>query len=143
MVGGKEQNEVWSAFRVGRRGHVNIIKDKPKEIIAEHDGFAFINTTHKRHFEFSEDTITIIDYLKSDTKDKSAISYLHFYPGVEFSYSKNGIYGLSLQILFKGHNDLLIDSYEKAIGYDHHQQAIKAVIKFREKLETVIKIRNK
>src|SRR5699024_7856348 len=37
MVDGKEQQEVWSAFRVGRRGHVERLKDEPNEIIARHD----------------------------------------------------------------------------------------------------------
>jgi hypothetical protein len=143
MVEGREQNEVWSAFRVGRRGHAQILKDQPQRIIAEHDGYAFMDVIHRRCFEFSKDTITITDYLRSDNKGEPAISYLHFHPGVKFSYSKNGISGSSFQILFKGHNDLLITPYEKAIGYGRQQQALKAIVKFSEKLETVIKIRNK
>src|SRR5699024_5675775 len=83
MVAGKEQNEVWSAFRVGRRAHAEILTDKPNELVAHHDGYHFLGITHERRFECSEDVIIITDRLKGASPSEAVVSYLHFSPGVE------------------------------------------------------------
>lgn len=141
MIEGKEQNEVWSAFRVGRRGHVQVLQDEPQKVIAQHDGYEFLDIIHRRCFEFYEDTITITDYLQGGVEQTSdAISYLHFSPGVELQSKENGIHSSLFQISLIGHEAFSVNTYKKATGYGQRVQANKVNIRFKNKLEIHIKM---
>lgn len=141
MIEGKEQNEVWSAFRVGRRGHVQLLQDEAQKIIAEHDGYEFLDIIHRRSFEFYEDTITIIDYLQGGVEQTAdAVSYLHFSPGVELRQKEDGIHSALFQISLSGHESFSVGTYKKATGYGQIVQANKVKIRFENKLELHINI---
>lgn len=140
MVNGKEQNEVWAAFRVGRRGHVEILEDFEKRIKARHDGYAFIDVIHERHFEFGKDTITICDSLKGKNANIRGAFYLHFYPGVQIQEVENEVKGEFFTISFSGYPKIQLDTYQKALGYKKLKDANRAVIFFENELITKINI---
>lgn len=140
MVDGKEQNEVWSAFRVGRRGHVKILTDKENKIKAEHDGYQFMGVMHERQFKFDTDELIIRDCLKREETRNPGVFYLHFAPGIEVQQAVDGIEGNGFKISFTGHSSIHLDQYKKATGYAKYKEAVQVNIGFRDELITQIKI---
>lgn len=140
LVEGREQNEVWSAFRVGRRGHVEVLNDRANEVIAGHDGYHFLNITHERHFEIDNDCFTIIDTLRSKRDKAEGSFFLHFYPSLEINRTQEGIEAETFKITFEGGKRIKLDTYDKALGYYNTRQAQKVTVDFDNKLKTKISI---
>ena len=73
-VEGRNSDEVWSGFRVGRQCKVSLLNDEKNVIIACHDGFG---KKCYRKFELLDDKFCIEDHF-----DGEAISYVHLADGV-------------------------------------------------------------
>ena len=73
-AGGRNSDEVWSGFRVGRQCRVALLKDEKNVIAACHDGFG---KKCYRKFELLDDKFCIEDQF-----DGKAISYVHLAEGV-------------------------------------------------------------
>lgn len=73
-VEGRNSDEVWSGFRVGRQCKVSLLKDEKNVIVACHDGFG---KKCYRKFELLDDKFCIEDHF-----DGEAISYVHLADGV-------------------------------------------------------------
>src|SRR5690606_21045496 len=61
VIDGKNQSQVWSGFRVGKRAKVNIIEESAGTLIARHNGYKDLGLVHERTFSFAENCVTILD----------------------------------------------------------------------------------
>jgi uncharacterized heparinase superfamily protein len=90
MVNGKEQSEIWSAFRVAKRAkpiHANIEKTDTHKIrfCGAHDGYKKLpgNVIHERTVEFNETNAwTIIDRIMGKRKHQVK-NFIHIHPDLK------------------------------------------------------------
>jgi hypothetical protein len=66
-INSANSSQVWGGFRVGKRAFVSVLQDKPKHIIAFHNGFD--KTIHKREFLFNVQEIILKDELSGKVKE--------------------------------------------------------------------------
>ena len=130
LVNGKDSNEVWGGFRVGKRANVKIHYDTPNTIIASHDGFGK-SCLHTRSFSIQNDNFVIADSLSSEA---DAISILHFAPEVEIIFSDSRMVVTNLAtIRLEGANAVKIDNACISTGYNTFKQIKTLRIHFSEK----------
>ena len=139
VIQNKDQSEVWSGFRVGKRANVNILKDTHAIVSAEHDGYkdAF-KVTHNREFEFTGANIIIKDKINS-SRHLSGKAYFHFNEDVkvgktgEFTYSLN-----DANAHFIGPKHVAVEAFEYATGYNSYKQGKVIIAEFEHELQSVI-----
>lgn len=130
-IGGKDSSEVWGGFRVGKRAKVTILKDKPYEVIAWHNGFGS-QGKHFRKFILEEDGFKVED---SVSTNKEAISWLHLSPESKIlSYSNELIVTTIGNIDITGASKVEIADGEVSVEYNRFL-AVKIIkIHFSHKL---------
>jgi hypothetical protein len=70
-VNAGNQSDVWSAFRIGKRAKLTVLKDDSECIAASHNGYGSVNV--QRTFTNKNNCLTINDYIK-EKKTGSHIS---------------------------------------------------------------------
>ena len=137
IIGGENQSEVWSGFRVGRRANIVIENESPLSLCATHDGYVHnFGVLHKRHFNFDINSIQITD--KIGTKNGTAI--LHFHPDckVEIIDSNTVFIDQFAKLSINGATQISLGNYEFANGFNRYEQATELIIDFIGTLETFI-----
>ena len=79
-INNKDSSEVWSSFRVARRARPQFQTQKTQVVIeASHDGYRRLATknTHRRSWQFSDQTIEITDSIDGPFETATAYFYLH------------------------------------------------------------------
>jgi uncharacterized heparinase superfamily protein len=136
MLNGVEQTEVWGAFRVARRAKAYIIKDEPIHLIATHDGYNRFGLYHQRSFKLKQNAFEIVDTLNKPTHAKA---WIHFHPSVNFSERNPGTYFADfVQINVEGYDQIFVEKYHFAQGFNKLKEAIRIQINFSEKIKTTI-----
>jgi hypothetical protein len=74
-VAGREQSEIWGAFRVARRARIKKLEEGSSFLEAMIEGFPPLHIRHTRRFEFHDDSIVIKDSLSNSAE---AYSRFHF-----------------------------------------------------------------
>lgn len=137
VVDRKNQSDVWGGFRVGKRAKINILKDEPSIIEAEHNGYKPI--IHNRTFSFEDNLIEINDVLSSSKKSNRAI--FHFHPDRKIKLIENKvIIDDRHTIEFKNITKVYLESYNYPLGYNKYHKSIKCVVNFQTALESQILI---
>lgn len=133
----KNSSQVWSGFRVGNRANVILIKDTNESLIAEHDGYKNINSSHKREFFIKKSEINIRDTINKTLKGKASF---HFHPNVEIEMnllSQEIIFNTG-KISFKGSIKIEKFHYDYSQGFNKKIKATKIEVSFIGILETKI-----
>lgn len=133
-IGDYEQSEIWSSFRVAKRAKIISLKEDKNRVEATHDGYKKIGIKHLRKFESYEDEIIIIDSIEKENKADefpTAVSHLHFYPGIEVGLEENSIKTNLAKILIDGAEKIEIDDYNYAKGYNNLEKSKVVKIIFR------------
>ena len=138
MVAGLDQSEMWGSFRVARRAYVKAVEEGKNFIAASHTGYERIGATHRRRFEFNDREIRINDEVHSK-KPYDCEALLHFHPDVRLQVSLEGILADDCKIICDGAARIELQNYEYAPEFNRLIPAKMAVIRFRKKLETVIR----
>lgn len=128
-------SDVWGGFRVGRRAKAWIIEENDISLVCQHDGF---KTKHKRNLKFGDTYLIISDEIKSN----DAFAHFHFYPGLQIQTSKtSNIFTIqgNTTITFENADEIKIESYRFARGFNATLSAQKITIKFAYHLKTTIK----
>ena len=135
----KEQSEVWSAFRVGRRARVDVKADDAKKLVAIHDGYQPWGITHERTWLMEEDHICIKDRLIGK-ENASGKFYLHFHPSLlgEVSVDSNRVKAGAINIEFESVDEIKKYSYDCPDGYNQYIKAPKIEVHFVGELESRI-----
>lgn len=88
-IGGRDQCEMWAAFRVGRRGRPRDVAWQPRDdgfrLAAWHDGYHRLpgGPVHERVFEWSrEEGLTIVDTVKAGRPVRAA-ARVHLHPALQ------------------------------------------------------------
>ena len=137
VVAGKNQSEVWSGFRVGKRAKTKVTVDNQTELRAEHDGYKGLGIVHRRIFKFHNKRISIQDQVEGSPEHLKEF-HLHFAPSMKVE-QKNGIIEFDFgQLKFTGAKGLRIENYEMALGYNLYEKAKKLIVCFNGSLATEI-----
>ncbi len=137
MIEGREQSDVWSAFRVGKRAYAEILEETNHYLKATHSGYKEFGASHIRSWTLDDKTLTITDEING--KGVRSIAYLHFHPDV--SVTKQGTNVLKagdIKIRFDGAETIELKPYKYAQGFSQHKEAVKAQISFSGKLNSTI-----
>ena len=138
-INGKNNNEVWSAFRIGRRARVNLLKDSKNYLEAEHNGYRFLKSTHHRSWEIKDSKIIISDCLSTREENTCELN-IHLHPEVEIKTIGNGEYLLNneLIILFDSPSKIKLESYEYCEGFNKTISSKRINVLFNQRLTTEI-----
>lgn len=139
----KNNNEVWSAFRVGRRAKVNLIEDSTQKLEAEHNGYRYLNSTHRRSWEIGNSKIIISDYLNSPKEIIGTLN-LHLHPEIEIMSTSNNSLKLNnnIQISFNADSEIQINDYNYSDGFNKLRSSKKISVNFSKSLTTEISYEN-
>lgn len=135
-VSDKDSSEVWSSFRVGNRANVEILKEDNATILASHDGYCTLETTHKRQWNFSANKVEITDWLNGQITQGKA----HCWFSIETSpiLKEQTVIANSTTITFGNADSVKLIKAQIPTGYNLFQSNYKLEIAFRNKLTTII-----
>lgn len=139
----ENNNEVWSAFRVGRRAKITLLKDSNNYLEAEHDGYRFLKSTHRRSWDIKDSKILISDYL-SIPKENSCELNIHLHPEVEIKSIGDGKFLLNNEIIvsFDSQSKIKLKSYDYCEEFNKTRSSIKINILFDKRLTSEIYYEN-
>lgn len=137
----KNQSEVWSAFRVGRRARVNILSDEKNRVYASHNGYKNIGITHFRSFEFFKQKIIIKDSLKGSQKN-IAESHIHFHPDRSVIMISNNIIEIDkkIHLKFYGYKNIKIKDFKYSLGFNKNKTGKKIIADIKYESKIIIKL---
>lgn len=119
-----EPNEIWNAFRVGRRGHISKLDTDihRKYAYAEHSCYSHLNIKIAREVEITENTISWSEIIDTDRLQEFE-SNLHFAPGIicklsgcDFSLFKNEKHIATLKVPENTEHQVLSSPYSVEFG---------------------------
>ena len=138
VVNGRNSSDVWGGFRVGKRAEATIEEDGAQVLCARHDGYRDQGATHRRKWVFHEKEIEITDEV--DGKPAVAEAFLHFDNHVKVSRNDGLLSADDVMIELHGAEQIVLEGYEQALGFNKRQKAQCARIGFRGRLVTKIRI---
>ncbi|HTH58194.1 MAG TPA: alginate lyase family protein [Cyclobacteriaceae bacterium] len=139
IVNEKNQSEVWSSFRVGKRATIIRTEENDHKIRASHDGYASLNVVHERSWGWLEDEFEIVDEIIGG-RDVSAVAYIHFPPGLTPKIEGVTVHVGPVVITFKGQQHILLEQYDYATAYNKLNKGDVLKVSFKRGLETRIKL---
>ena len=135
-INNQNSSQVWSGFRVAKRAKVNLQVDDVDKIVASHNGFK--NCKHTRTFNLQSTIFSIEDVIATKTKGKA---HFHFHPECEVKIVNNQkLVANGVELSFVGQENIEIEDYHFAKGFNSTIIAEKVVVLFTEKLVTEIKV---
>jgi Uncharacterized protein conserved in bacteria len=132
-ISGKNQSDVWGGFRVAKRAKVINLNESSNQITATHDGYKDLNCNHNRMFTILKNEILIQDKITGNQLGKA---YLHFHPTVKVIQDNQYIRGDFGHILFDDQAQIRLTDYQHAAGFNQTSTAIRAIIEFKQALQT-------
>lgn len=136
-VNDQDSSHVWKAFRVGKRAKVNLIKDTPDVIIAEHDGYGK-NCMHQRKFYWEDNGFSIEDTISTN---EETISYIHLAPEVKGSIDDNNtlfVYMNDRPVSVVGATNIEIQKQKVSTRYHQKEEIDVFAISFKGHLKYTI-----
>ncbi|OUU44689.1 MAG: hypothetical protein CBC16_01660 [Verrucomicrobia bacterium TMED56] len=143
QVNNKDSSEVWSGFRVARRAYPFDLKIEELEnfvnISCAHDGYKRLNGNiiHKRHWQFSKNSLIIKDQINGSFE--SAYAYFHFHPSVVIKKNKNFSWKIEMpngqQVILQvrvGETFVEKSYYSSEFGKKFDSQCLKVALDKRE-----------
>ena len=130
-IDGKDTSEVWGGFRVGSRAKVTLLKDRPNEVEAWHNGFGSLGKHHRR-FAISANRFEIEDTVSTH---REAESWLHLAPDVTIiAHSPTGIITNKGRIEISGASEVEITEGQASTRYNQFSPSQIVRIRFTGKL---------
>lgn len=142
MIRDFEQSELWAGFRVARRAKVFDIFSGENQISAKHNGYKRMGYIHSRSFSWFKKEIIIQDKLRKSSQG-AAKAMFHFHSDVKkpkIDANKVILNDHNISILFSGHSDINIFSYDLCQGFNKTIKAYKIVVNFDKELKTKINL---
>lgn len=134
-VNDRNQSEVWSGFRVGRRAKVRIICEDRNSIAAL---ASYIGIKHTRKFEVLQNSIKILDSVNSLS---SSVARFYLHPSILVSSSTDCEVNLSngITVTFESIFGISIEEYDYAEGFNKLKKGMVIEAFFKGKIETIIR----
>lgn len=138
VVGGENQSQVWSGFRVGKRAKTTILEGANNRFKAFHDGYKKRGVIHTRTFLAAPEQLVIEDDLKSNTE---GVFHLHLHPDRMIRKESPLVYRIDEKIRIEFHPGVQVaeEDYQYSESYNKYQAAWKLVVTFVGKLQTTIR----
>jgi uncharacterized heparinase superfamily protein len=140
MVMDRDQSEVWSSFRVGRRAKIKSTEETENRISATHNGYESIGVVHQRTWQWKSNTIEIEDKLIGKTLSKNATAFFHFHPTVDVIQENNVIIGNKFKMTFNGPHVIRLANYAYAAGFNLTQPGKVLIVSFEDYLKTTLTV---
>ena len=139
-VNGTNNNEVWGAFRVGRRAKTKILSDTSSKLEVAHDGYNSFKITHLRKWEKKGKEIRILDSILG-FQNLSTEAHFHFHPSTLINQKKKSLLLLNNHIQFEisNYDTIELKQYEYCLGFNQTIPATKVTISFRSYLAIAIR----
>jgi Heparinase II/III-like protein/Heparinase II/III N-terminus len=138
QVNDLEQSELWGSFRGGRRAKVQILTDKPDQIVAERKGYLTANGLHRRTWQMSEGRIEISDVVQKTAPGAVMSAYFHLHPKVVARLEGQQV-STNLGNLHFGPNcHIELSEYLFAERFNELQKATKITVTFDQSLTTTL-----
>lgn len=140
VVNGSDQSEMWASFRVGRRAKIIYCEETDRHISAAHNGYRTFGITHERVWQWNEGELVVTDHLIQSESRKldQAFAMLHFHPEIMVEINDQTLKAGPLLINFEGHQNLVLQEYDFALGFNKTQKAIALRIEFLDVLKTTM-----
>lgn len=142
--GKKEQNQMWGAFRVGKRAKEIKMQEKGSNLNQAYNNSIIVeNDHHQRSVICTEKEIQIYDKLL-DNPSESGYFFLHFAPNIKIRLKENIIKTDFCIIQFIDDNNPLSfkqEDYLKAVDFNLREKAQMVIVKFKSDLQTRISIK--
>jgi uncharacterized heparinase superfamily protein len=135
-VSGRNQSEVWSSFRVGRRARIVEFSESPGMLIAAHDGYRKLGILHRRAWSWSQGEIMVTDELVGSDAHAGTGS-IHFHPDVQPTQRNDVVVAGPVSIFVPPNSKL--ENYEFADGFNRTRPA--RVVRYPVKGKTQILLR--
>ena len=137
---GAEQNEMWGAFRVGRRARPREIHVTDQEVKAQHDGFRTVGIVHQRRFSLSGSEVRIDDNLVARGSARArGTAYFHYHPSVDLAVKGNIVdFGVG-KMIFSGYQELRSEQYDYCLGFNSVETGTRLAVVFQDTLRTEIR----
>ena len=135
-VGGENQSDVWSVFRVGKRALVKVNEEKENQISAELTSSIKHKYNHKRTFTCLPESMIIQDQV--DVKEQLSKAYFHF-PSTVSLMKENDLkikVETDIVLTFEGATECMIEKCFIADGYGKRVEAQKVCAVFTESLNS-------
>jgi hypothetical protein len=140
MIANENQSQIWSGFRVANRAKVVLVDESEDSIEAYHNGYKQFGVIHNRKVFFKKNQIKIKDSI-SKKIDKEQVAFIHFHPSIVNIVVENKTVKLidqGINIVLKGADNIKIETYQFANGFNERLEAFKINTYFSEFLETHI-----
>ena len=141
-VCGKEQSEMWSSFRVGRRAKLRILEEQENYLKGWVTSPLFHTCNHERSFQMLPGKMMILDHVSSCSEDCLHKAYFH----LDHRWSRNAIKieqnscsFASFRLEFEYANSVYTESYIQALDYNLSIESIRIVVQFRHQLNTTLR----
>jgi uncharacterized heparinase superfamily protein len=136
-IAGLEQNEVWGAFRVGRRARIFGLEVGDQHVVALHDGYRSKGIEHCRRFDFLDKQLLIRDKLLAD-EPVAGVAHFHCFPGLEPILEENDISVAGLKLSFENASRIELSTYEYCDGFNSRRHAKEIAVTFESTLASRI-----
>ncbi|TAJ59212.1 MAG: alginate lyase family protein [Chitinophagaceae bacterium] len=141
-VNQKNQSEIWSSFRVGKRAKLTIECDSEKRIVAYHNGYLGTEgILHDRTFTLEDTRFNITDCLKGDNPNKQGLASFYLDHTVKlYIEESSGLLQINddLMMRFSGECSFEIDTYRQALGFNFLENSKVIRVYFSGSLSTSI-----
>jgi hypothetical protein len=125
-----EQMDMWSSFRVGRRGRVRRVAWRPPNFLqGEHTGFAPLGAIHNRAFTFRDRGLLIQDRVDA-RKSRVCRARLHFHPDQAPRGGEAGVETDELSIEFQGLRGMRLLPYDYSEEFNRSRTAACVEVDF-------------
>jgi uncharacterized heparinase superfamily protein len=134
VIDGREQSEAWGSFRMARRAHARILEEGEGVLMATHDGYQRYGAGHVRQWNWSDGALVITDEVWGGSNYEA---FLHLAPGLDIQQKADGLYVAGpLSIRFSGAQQIVIEEYEFADGFNLRKPAARFRVSFTGSLRT-------
>lgn len=140
-INDQNQSKVWGGFRVAQRAKTTLLEESSANLIAQHDGYSSLGIIHQRTLTIADKHFEVTDELIGSRLSGKA--HWHFDASIQLTLNQNEVnFGLGT-IQVEGHENIVIEAYQQAIGFNTLVTAQKLVIIFNKSLKTTFSVHDK
>jgi hypothetical protein len=135
VINEADQSDTWSAFRVGRRARVEVLKEGNDHLVGQCT--MPDNVVHKRTFLFEANGIVIEDEVNANTTASALFHFDHTQHGITLKSNKM-VGNENIVITFDSPDDIFVLKYQQAIEFNRTKVATVVKVDFTSVLKTKI-----
>ncbi|RIL11942.1 MAG: hypothetical protein DCC75_01385 [Proteobacteria bacterium] len=145
MIAEMEPNELWSNFRVGRRGYPShLYVDMARGIIwGSHSGYSHLGWRVSRGIFVRDSFVAWIDIIDGTQPIPPVQSFLHFAPGIDISIARQDVWQINggrLTLTATGYDRSYIESSKYSAEFGHITE--RKMLQFEAERRSMVELRS-